>query len=82
MPFLGFFLSSAGAFGFLAFAPAGAAGFFEKITAEGGSSVPEFLSTHPSPENRVEDINQQKTDLGCEGTVTEASYQDILNSLP
>lgn len=61
---------------------AGAAGFFEKITAEGGSSVPEFLSTHPSPENRVEDINQQKTDLGCEGTVTEASYQDILNSLP
>lgn len=44
----------------------GAAGFFAKLIAEEATgSVPEFLSTHPSPENRVEDINKQAVKLGC-----------------
>lgn len=46
---------------------AGAAGFFEKLNAKGGSRPPEFLSTHPDPGNRVKDIHQHKTNLGCKG---------------
>lgn len=61
---------------------AGAAGFFEKIEAEGGSSTPAFLSTHPSPDNRVKNINSKKTDLGCAGTEKDGEYQELLNSLP
>lgn len=61
---------------------AGAAGFFEKIEAEGGSSVPEFLSTHPSPDNRVTAIHSKKTELGCSGEEKDGQYQELLNSLP
>ena len=43
----------------------GVAGFFEKISEEGGSGPPAFLSTHPSPDKRVEDINDLAKDLGC-----------------
>lgn len=43
----------------------GVAGFFEKISEEGGSGPPEFLSTHPSPDKRVEDINELANELGC-----------------
>jgi len=60
----------------------GAAGFFEKIEAAGGSSGPEFLSTHPDPGNRVQDIQANEDELGCTGTVTQGQYQDLLNSLP
>lgn len=62
---------------------AGAAGFFEKIEAEGGSSTPAFLSTHPSPDKRVENIYAEQTELGCSGSGTfDARYQDFINSLP
>ncbi len=47
------------------YAANGTAGFFAKLESEGGVSIPEFLSTHPSPENRVEDINALAEDLGC-----------------
>lgn len=44
----------------------GAAGFFQKLLdQDAAGSQPQFLSTHPSPANRVEDINQTATDLGC-----------------
>jgi len=33
--------------------------FFDKLEAEGGPGVPEFLSDHPSPENRVEAIKSE-----------------------
>lgn len=46
----------------------GAAGFFEKI--EGQSSVLEFLSTHPNPGNRVENIKRKANEMGCKGTST------------
>jgi predicted Zn-dependent protease len=63
---------------------AGAAGFFEKLLALGsGADVPEFLSTHPSPENRVENIRTQKSTLGCSGTKRNiAEYTAFKNSLP
>ena len=45
----------------------GAAGFFEKLSQEGsGPSIPEFLSTHPNPENRIENIYETATALSCE----------------
>jgi predicted Zn-dependent protease len=47
----------------------GAASFFEKIVASGNSGTPTFLSTHPDPGNRVENINAQATRLGCNKTV-------------
>lgn len=63
---------------------AGSAGFFEKLLATGsGTRVPEFLSTHPSPENRVQRIKDRKTTLGCIGTDrNSAAYTTFKNSLP
>lgn len=44
----------------------GAATFFEQLIADGNGSNPlDFLSTHPSPESRVEDINAKATSLSC-----------------
>ncbi|MEO9476092.1 MAG: M48 family metalloprotease [Cyclobacteriaceae bacterium] len=47
------------------FACNGAAEFFRKLEAEGGSGVPEFLSTHPDPANRVDDIDERASCRGC-----------------
>jgi beta-barrel assembly-enhancing protease len=44
---------------------AGAAGFFEKIGNAGGT--PEFLSTHPSPANRVQSIKAAAAAKSCSG---------------
>ncbi|MEL7064114.1 MAG: M48 family metalloprotease, partial [Bacteroidota bacterium] len=33
-----------------------AAPFWERMQAAGGSSVPEFMSTHPSPETRAQNL--------------------------
>lgn len=61
----------------------GAAGFFEKIEASGGVDIPEFLSTHPDPENRIEDIYAYYEELGCTGDdLYEDRYQDLIDALP
>lgn len=60
----------------------GAAGFFRKIQQEGGASQPEFLSTHPSPANRVSEIEQKYRSLSCTGSTTTGTYQKLKNSLP
>lgn len=65
--------------------PTGAAGFFEKIEAQGGSNTPQFLLTHPNPENRIAKINTVETDesLTCNGTLTNnAAYAAFKASLP
>ncbi len=41
----------------------GAAGFFKKM--EGQSSTPEFLSTHPNPGNRVQNIENEAKSRNC-----------------
>lgn len=62
------------------YAANGAAGFFEAI---GEQPVPEFLSTHPDPANRVEDINSLADELGCDTSPNpNAQFQAFLSSLP
>jgi len=62
----------------------GAAGFFQKIETQGGNSTPVWLSTHPSPDNRVTAINAKAAELGCSTTVNTnlADYQAFKDSLP
>ncbi len=44
----------------------GTAGFFEKLIADGNNpKIPQFLSTHPNPDNRVAAINEKATQKGC-----------------
>ncbi len=64
----------------------GAAGFFEKLEADpntSGPRPPQWLSTHPSPENRIRDINTKAQTVGCNTTpLNPMSYQEFKNSLP
>jgi len=64
----------------------GAADFFQKIIDQGGSSVPAFLSTHPSPDNRVQNIESHAVSRGCTATIgaseDNADYIAFKNSLP
>jgi predicted Zn-dependent protease len=54
----------------------GAAGFFEKLDGQGG--IPEFLSTHPNPDNRVEDIKSYWEDKGGKvGEKFEDRYKEF-----
>ena len=62
------------------YAADGAAGFFEKLD---GAAIPEFLSTHPSSENRVEELHAWAADLGCSTEINpEGQYSEFLASLP
>ena len=59
----------------------GVGGFFQKIDAS--SYPPQFLSTHPHPDNRYEKIEEIWTNLGAkEGQWFEDSYTAFKNSLP
>ena len=56
--------------------PAGAAGFFKKIGS--ANTPPEFLSTHPNPSNRIENIEAQAAAKTCRGNAkNQAQYQRI-----
>jgi predicted Zn-dependent protease len=62
---------------------AGGAGFFEKIEQMGGSSVPEFLSTHPDPGNRVEHFHNTAITSGCQGkNEYKSEYEKMVSKLP
>ncbi len=58
--------------------------FFEKLEASGQTGgTPEFLSTHPKPENRVEDIIAKADELGCDTTPLDPpTYDDFKKMLP
>jgi predicted Zn-dependent protease len=61
----------------------GAARFFEKLVASGQAGGPEFLSTHPNPDNRVKAITDKWTELGAKvGLTNDARYLDFKKSLP
>ncbi|MBW3546471.1 MAG: M48 family metalloprotease, partial [Bacteroidetes bacterium] len=62
----------------------GAAGFFQKLEAEGSAGgPPEFLSTHPSPGNRIADIQAEAAELNCDTAPCETcNYQQFKSLLP
>jgi len=62
----------------------GAAIFFQKLDSAGlTSGGPEFLSTHPNPENRVEDIQAKALEIGCDVEYfAPDSYDDFKAMLP
>ena len=61
--------------------PMGLAGFFEKM--ENHPTPPTFLSTHPSPENRLDMIAYHWEQLGSkEGELFVSRYGEFKSSLP
>lgn len=56
----------------------GAAGFFRKIESESnGSRQPEFLSTHPSPDKRVQKIDDRAKKANCSGNSAGTDWSRI-----
>ena len=61
----------------------GAADFFEYIMQGGGVRPPAFLSTHPDPGERVQNIRSQAQQMGCTGSQTyEGRYAQLVAALP
>lgn len=64
----------------------GTAGFFEKMVKEGKSGkTPAFLSTHPNPEERVQNIHELWKKKGCtpkDNHTNDERYTDFKRSLP
>ena len=62
----------------------GASVFFQKLDSAGlTSGTPQFLSTHPNPENRVEDIQALAAEKGCSTEYFEPeSYDSFKAMLP
>ena len=63
----------------------GAAAFFEKLLESEAQRSPEFLSTHPSPENRVKDINTMAQELKCDTSIDDGAvtrYSNFRSTLP
>lgn len=58
----------------------GGAGFFQKIQAMGGSRVPEFLSTHPDPGNRIEHFQNSRVTMGCQGNQSFKTEYDAMKA--
>lgn len=60
------------------------ASFFQKLIDQGqAGGAPEFLSTHPKPDNRVEDINKKADEIDCSTTpLNPTTYEDFKNMLP
>jgi|ERR1043166_7838673 predicted Zn-dependent protease len=68
-----------------AYDPRGAKYFFDKlIAAKQTGSTPVFLSDHPDPKNRVDDITKTWQKMGgrTNGQNFDAQYQDFKRSLP
>ena len=61
----------------------GGAGFFEKIQNMSGETPPEFLSTHPSPDGRIEKFKEHAIEMECKGEETfKTRYQQMVSRLP
>ena len=54
----------------------GAANFFQKMIDAGSTNPPAFLSTHPNPDNRVNNINSEATNGGCTATISNTEETD------
>lgn len=64
--------------------PQGAKYFFQKISSQGGPQLPEFLSTHPNPDNRVLNIEETWKCLGSGGNTQtfDQRYAEFKSTLP
>ncbi|MFP4621679.1 MAG: M48 family metalloprotease [Bacteroidales bacterium] len=64
--------------------PKGVAGFFIKLEdVQNRPKVPEFLSTHPSPDNRIENSDEVWKKIGSPvGEKFSGRYQEFKNALP
>ena len=63
--------------------PKGVAGFFMKLEDENRPKIPEFLSTHPSPENRIDKIDETWKNIGSpQGGEFPGRYQELKDALP
>lgn len=63
--------------------PLGIKGFFIKLESGDASHPPEFLSTHPSPDNRLEAIDEVYEEIGSPvNSITKGNYDNLINSLP
>ena len=62
----------------------GAKIFFERLEEMGESGgTPEFLSTHPNPDNRIQNITDKAAEEGCDTTLSANSgYQAFQANLP
>ncbi|BDD09988.1 peptidase M48 [Fulvitalea axinellae] len=55
----------------------GASSFFAKMINDGQTpGIPEFLSTHPNPDNRVESISKKALEKGCDTKYTDENGYD------
>lgn len=57
----------------------GAGGFFEKMAGE--ARTPQFLSTHPDPGNRVQNISKKAQELNCKGRATNSGDYNRIKKL-
>ncbi|MCL6547231.1 MAG: 50S ribosomal protein L29 [Bryobacteraceae bacterium] len=61
----------------------GAADFFEYLIQGGGVRPPAFLSTHPDPGERVQNIRTLAQQMACTGTqIYEGRYAQLVAALP
>lgn len=61
----------------------GAAGFFVKMNSEAQQgNPPEFLSTHPNPDNRIQDIEQMAKEKSCKtSSAPDSDFNAIKSAL-
>lgn len=60
----------------------GAAGFFEKLVAEGQDvNIPEFLSDHPDSKARIKSINEAAKEYGCNTEARNQTDWEIFKTL-
>lgn len=61
----------------------GVAYFFEKMDTEEGADWMKYFSTHPNPDDRIDEIKKHHENLGGkEGEKFTDRYQELKNSLP
>lgn len=62
----------------------GAKIFFQELENSGQTGgTPEFLSTHPSPVNRIQNIEEKADELGCDTSLSmDTGYVAFQNALP
>lgn len=49
--------------------PTAAIGFWQKMAAQGGQKPPEFMSTHPSDDRRIKEIEEALIEMEIDGTL-------------